>query len=621
MNRAKTLILLCLVTLACVLPLSLRAQATFTAMVNKNKVSATERFQFIVTLTNGSNPKDFRPPSFSDFTVLGGPNQGSSVQISNGIVQQTLTFSYILQPKKTGKFQIGAAYVKVNDKTLTTQPITIEVTDAPSSTAGAQNNKQNKSNPANPSGSEDIEQYLRENIFIKTEISDADIYEGESFTVSLKLCIPNDGTIFGPRGYQNMKTPAYDGFYAEDIDLRNEQFKAETINGRAYRTAIIKKTILTPQQSGNLVIDPFTIDAAFGVQVKKQRSKTGDPWQDMLDDFFSDPFFNGSREVMVTLSSKTTGIKVNALPTKAPADFNGAVGKFTMKTQLNNTATKTDEPLTYRITINGTGNLQLFNAPELTLPAGWETYEPKVTESAGTKIFEYLFIPRSPGDFTIPPFTWSYFDPTAKKYQSLSSESYKVNVTPGPGYNPSANNYAANKEDVASLGKDIRYINKDTPRYTDGSDSMHTGILLTLLLLPAIGGAGLFAFTRKQKAILSDTAAFRATKANATAKKRLAKAGTCMQENNTRGFYDETIRALWGYLSDKLHIPLNALSRDNIQQVLESKKVSAHTVEQFMSLLDTCEFSLFAPNIQHSALEQTYQQATTLISTLENELK
>lgn len=621
MRRCNVLIFMCLVTMACILPESLHAQVSFTATVNKNKVSVNERFQFIITLNNGSNPENFRPPSFTDFTVLGGPNQSTSVQMFNNTVQQSMSFSYILQPKKTGKFQIGAAYIKVKDKTYSSQPIVIEVTDAPPATAGAQNNNSGSNNGSSGSASGDIEQYLRENLLIKTEISDQDVYEGESFTVVLKLCIPDDGTIAGLNGYRITKTPAYDGFYVEDADLRNEQFKAENINGKNYKTVIIKKTTLTPQQSGNLVIDPTSLDAGVVVRVKKQKKNSGDPFQDMLNDFFSDPFSSGSREFTASLSSKTTGIKIKPLPANAPADFNGAVGKFTMSSQINSTSTKTDEPLTYRITINGTGNLQLFNAPELDLPAGWETYDPKVSESSGTKIFEYLLIPRSPGDFTIPAFTWSYFDPSVKKYQTLQTDAYPVKVTAGRGYNPSANNYAANKEDVELLGKDIRYIDKDSPKFSSGTKDMKSGFLLALILTPAIGGAGLFVFTRRQKAKMSDVGAMRAVKANATAKKRLAAAGKFLQQNNSRGFYDETVRALWGYLSDKLHIPQNALSKENIEQVLLNKHVSASTIDQFIQLLDTCEFSLYAPNIQHSDLELTFNSASSLISTLENELR
>lgn len=597
------------------------AQATFTATVSKNKLSVTERFQYVVTITNGNNPKDYRAPSFSDFNILGGPNQSSSFQSINGSVTQSVSFSYILQPKSTGKFTIGAAYVKVGDKTLSTQPVTIEVTNSPAPTAGSQSGSNSTNNNNQGSGSQDIDTYLRENILIKTEISDREIYQGESFNVTLKLCIPNDGTIYGPRAFQNLKTPAYDGFYAEDKDIRAEQFKLETINGKSYKTGVIKETILTPQRSGNLILDPFTIDALFSVQVKKQRSKTGDPWQDMLNDFFNDPFMGASKDVMVTLASKTTSVNVLPLPGGAPDNFNGAVGKFAMRSQISGTTTRTDEPLTYRITITGNGNLQLFNAPQLTLPPGWETYDPKVSESSGQKVFEYLLVPRSPGKFEIPAFSWSYFDPSAKKYQTLTSEAYPVEVTPGPGYNPNASNYAAQKEKVETLANDIRFIDKNAPSYSDGINGPGAGLVIAGTTVPLLASGFLFLFFYTRKRKMRDVVAYRAATANAAAKKRLVKAAQLMQQQEQRAFYDETIKALWGYLSDKLHIPNNQLSKDTIQQVLEKHAVSAITISSFLSLLDTCEIALYAPAGSQGSMQETYDKASAMISSLENELK
>lgn len=612
--RVIGMIIMCVVFAA-----QVSAQATLSATVNKNKVSVSERFQYTVTLTNGNNPKDFRSPGFQDFLVLGGPNQSSSFQSINGVVTQSISYSYILQPRNTGKFTIGASYIKVGDKTLSSQPITIEVTDGPPPTAGAQ--QKSSSNKPSSDAAEDVETYLRNNILIRTELSDADIYEGESFTVTLKLCIPNDGTIYGPRAFQNLKTPAYDGFYAEDIESNNEQFKTEIINGRSYRCGIIKRTVLTPQRSGNLIIDPFTIDGLFAVQVKKQRSKSGDPWQDMLNDFFSDPFGSTTREVMVPLASKTTAVTVKPLPSGAPANFNGAVGRFTMKTQISGTSTRTDEPLTYRITIQGSGNLQLFNAPQLSLPPGWETYDPKVAESSGQKTFEYLLVPRSPGKFEIPAFTWSYFDPSGKKYVTLTSDAYPVEVTPGPGYNPNASNYSANKENVEVLAEDIRYISKENPVFGKRGNGMSGGLFLLLTGLPFAGGIGLFVFTLRQRRLQSDVRAMRAAGANTQAKKRLQKAAVFLQQDQSRPFYDETVRALWGYLSDKLHITQHALSKENIRQVLTKHQVSESTISAFLQLLDDCEMSLFAPPTQHSGLQQVYDKASAMISALEKEIR
>lgn len=576
--------------------------ATVTATVSSNKVGLSDRFKYTIEVTNSADAKDFRPPSLTDFRILGGPNQSMSYQNLNGNISQSVAYSYILQPKELGKFTIGAAYVKVNGQTLTSKPITIEVIDKPATTDNAKDQK------SSSSPTTDLETYLKDNVFIKTEVSDDEVYKGENIAVTLKLYVNNNGSIYGPRGFQNIITPKYDGFYAEEIDLPDQQIKTEVINGVSYHVNIIKKTILTPQRSGSLEVDPLSIDAIFAVITKSGKS--------------FNPFASNAKDVMVTIKSNPVKIKVNELPPNTPDDFNGAVGKFTMKTQINATETKTDEPLTYRIIISGTGNLELFNAPELNLPPGWETYDPKTTTASGAKTFEYLLIPRSPGDFTIPSYTWSYLDPGSKKYVSLASEAYNVKVEAGPGYNPATGNFATNKEEVEALASDIRFITKDNPSYYNEKPSFAgSGLFYTLFMLPFVAGIGLFAFTFVNNRKQHDVVALRYNSANANAKKRLTKAAEFVASNNGRSFYDETIRALWGYLSDKLAINRSELTKENIEQVLAGKNVSHATAQSLIDLLNDCEMSLFAPPTGGSSLQQVYASAVDLITKLENEIK
>lgn len=583
--------------------------ATISASVSKNTVGLYDRFQFTITINNGTNAKDLRPPSLTDFQVLGGPNQ------STNVVTQSLSYAYVLQPKRVGKFTIGAAYVKVNGKTLSSQAISLEVIDKPAPSGNSQSNQQSTSKSTN----QDIENYILENVFIKTEVSDAEVYKGENITVTLKLYVNNNGTVYGPRAFQNLQAPKYDGFYANEIELPDQQLQTEVLNGQVYKTSIIKKTILTPQKTGQLVVDPIAIDAIFGVILKRQKSNTGDAYQDMLDDFFSNPFSSSTKELLVSVKSKAVNIKVNDIPSNTPADFNGAVGKFTMQTQISNTATKTDEPISYRITINGTGNLDLFVPPALTLPPGWETYDPKISSFAGGKNFEYLLIPRSPGTFEIPSYKWSYLNPDAKKYVSLASEAYKVEVEAGPGYNP---NNSANKENVEALATDIRFITKHSPNYKNEANRFFgTGIFYSLIAIPFMMGFGLLFFTIKRKKMYSDLSALKFNNANNNAKKRLSKAADFLTANSTREFYDEIIKAVWGYLHDKTGISQGEMSKENIEHTLANKKVSAPTTQEVIALLDNCEMSLFAPPGNHTALNDAYSQAVALITKLENEIK
>lgn len=604
--------LLCLV-----LSVPVSAQTDFTASVSKTKLGVTERFQLKFTITNGNSLKDFRPPSLTNFMVLGGPNQSTNTQVNASGISQSVTLSYILQPKSTGTFTIGAAYIKSDNKTYSTQPIKIEVTNDPApTTQGSQNTKSNDAN----SGNDDINTFLRESILIKTEISDNEVYVGESITVSLKLCIPDDGRIYSFKGFQNIKTAAYDGFYSEDVSFEQEPLKREVINGKNYNTTVFKRDLLTPQRSGNLILDPFTADGIFGIKVKTQKKSTGDPFQDMMNDFFSNPFTN-TQEFKVALASKTTAIQVKDLPAGAPADFNGAVGKFSMKTQISSTSTRTDEPITYRLTISGSGNLQLFPTPNLNLPPGWETYDPKIIESPGQKIYEFPLIARSPEQFTLTPYSWSYFDPVAKKYVTVYSEKYPISVTPGPGYNPDASTFTGNKEKVEALGEDIRFIHKELPDYGDTRKGISNGLLLVLSILPMLGGISFSIFSAKKRKRNSDVRAVRAAGANSAARNRLKQAAIYLEQHNSRAFYDETMRALWGYLSDKLHIAQHTLSRDTMHMRLQEKNISASTIQLFLQTIDTCEMSLFSPQVQEEVMQEVYQAATTCIETLEKELR
>ena len=593
-------------------------QASLTATVSKPKVGLSERFQLTITLINGGSIKDFRPPAMADFLVMGGPNQSSSTMITNGKVTSSIAYSYVLQPKNIGKFTIGAAYVKVDDKTISSQPITVEVVDKPSST---QNNTTDQTTKQNETQA-DINKYIQENVLIKTEVSDQEIYKGEDITVTMKFCVKKNSSIYGYRIMQAVKVPKYDGFYATEIELSEQAAQTETINGEVYEVSTFKKTILTAQKAGKLEIDPITLDGLFGVQVKKQKSKSGDPMQDYLDDFFSNPFSSGNKEVRTSVSSSSVKVNVLELPPNAPADFNGAVGKFSMKTELNATSTKTDEPLTYRVIISGNGNLELFNAPVLNLPPGWETYDPKTSGTGNTKTYEYLLIPRSPGEFTIPSYSWSFFEPGKKKYETITSEQYKVNVEAGPGYNPSAGNYATNKEDVEMLANDIRYIKKSGPHYENEQNHFYgTGVFYTLLGLPFITGLGLFMLTAKRKKILKDHVALKYSKANSIAQKRLMKAKEFVTTNNAKAFYDEIIKTMWGYLGDKLNIKHGELSKENIYEVLLRQQVSESTANNTLQLLNTCEVSLFAPQLSSATLDHVYKDAIDLITKLETEIK
>ena len=594
--------------------IGIHAQTTFTATVSKNKVSTSDRFQLTLTLANGGQPSGYKVPSMGDFYILGGPNQSTSISMFNGNTTQTVAYSYVLQAKHAGTFVIGSASIKSGGKDYSTDPVTITVTDQPV-TNNSGNNSGNTSGNASSSTAED---YLKDNFFMKTEVSDYSILKGEQITVTHKLYVRYNGSIldFAVRGAT--KVPKFNGFYAKDVPLTQEPATFETINGVTFRVSVVKKTICTAQASGDLEIDPLVLDAI--VQLRSTK-KSNDPF-DQFFQGFPDPFSNSYNNVVYSVVSPTAKIKVSELPPNPPSDFNGAVGKFSMSTELNATTTKTDEPLTYRIIINGDGNLSLFSAPQLNLPPGWETYEPKVNEGRSSKTYEYLLIPRSPGNFNIPSHTWSYYDPDKNQYITLSSQSYDVHVDAGANYSSSPVTQGVSKEEVELLNKDIRYISKDEPVFLNtDSHLMGSALFYGGIGLPFLLGIGLFIMSARRKELEGDIVAMRNRKATAIARKRLSKASAFAKKNESKAYYDETIRALWGYLSDKFNIPQSEMSKENIASILSKHQVSEETSTKLIDVLNTCEIALFAPQLVHGSLEDNYRTAVNLLTQLESEIK
>jgi hypothetical protein len=584
---------------------SLSIQAT----VNDNEITVNDRIKFTVTIKNGLNAKDFRPPALTEhFRVLGGPSMNSFSQKSNGITISVTNYDYILQPKSAGRFTIGAAYIKSDSKTYSSSPITITVVDAPGATAAAASTTAPKPQPA-PVTSDNLVDFVNQHVFMKAEVSDADVYKGENILVTWKLYVAQRNDFDGPIRYGDFNSPKFDGFYAEEVEFRDQQLKVETINGIKYNVITAKKTMLTPQRSGELLVDAYDCNYSFVVLTNASGSSNR-------------PFQNGTKVVTLRIFSDELKINVTDLPPNTPDDFNGAVGKFVLQTQLNNTTTKTDEPLTYKITIAGSGNLELLSTPELNLPEGWDVYDPEVTVQNNTKVFSYLISPRIPGDFVIPEYSFSYLDPTTKKYTALKSESYTVSVTPGPGYDPENANFDKKKAAEAAAAGDIKPVTKIAPQYAKQNNVMAGNFLFYIFfLLPIIGSAGLFFYTYQMRNKKVDVVAERFNTADANAKKQLTKAAGFVTSDNARAFYDETIHALWQYTTDKLNIPKSELSKENITQLLIKKNVSANLAQGFTDLLDTCEMGLFAPQPGNQTLQTVYQQAVDIITQLENEIR
>ena len=414
---------------------------SFVASVSENQVSESDRFEVTFTFEgkNINALKNFSAPSFKDFRVLSGPNQSTSMQIINGVSSSSLALSYILMPTGIGTFTIGSASIQSEGQTYTTEPLKITVVK------GAPKSKDDK-------GTSVSNEEIAKNLFIRASIDKNKVYQGEQVTVTYKLY-----TRLNIAAQMSVdKLPQYQGFWAEEITTPNNiAFTTEVVDGKQYRVGLLKRAALFPSQFGKLEVTP--LELTIPVQVEKKK-KSNNMW----DDFFGDPF---GRAEIIQYSAKSNTLKVDVMPlpeNNKPASFNGAVGKFDFTASLDKSTTKTNEPISLKLKISGTGNIKLLDFPQFELPNGVEKYDPKVNEQinrtgviSGFKEGEYLLIPRIAGSREIPPIEFSYFDPVKRSYQTIKSKSFNIKIE--QGQNISSGN-VADQRAVEQLDNDIRYI-------------------------------------------------------------------------------------------------------------------------------------------------------------------
>ena len=586
------------------LPLFLFGQ-TFTTSVNETTVASNERFQvsFVFSGKSINNLKNFLAPSFSNFLILSGPNQSTSIQIINGAQTASLTYSYILQPEKTGSYTIGKARIEQDGVNFETKPLQMEVVK------GSANSKQN--NTEQTISNEEISK----NLYIRAFIDKGKVYKGEQVTVVYKLYTRL--TIASQMSIN--KLPQYQGFWAEELETAsNITFNTEVVNGKQFRVGVLKKVALFPSQTGKLEVTPFELTVPVQIQRKKSRN--------IFDDFFGDPFGRGET---VEYSAISNTVKVNVLPLPIegkPENFHGAVGDFKMEATINKTSTKTNEPLTLNVSISGSGNFELLEMPGINLPNGFEKYEPKVTENVkntgkirGTKTGEYLFVPRVVGIREIPPIEFSYFDPVKNKYITLKSEPFTLNIEQGDRI---INTEVVGKEDLQQLGNDIRFIKTSSNGVEKRSEHIinTTGFWIAgtapLFLLAVLIG-----WKRRSDKLAGNITLLRYQKAQKVAKNRLKQAGKFMQEKNHKAFYTELSMALFGYLEDKLHIPKAEFTVERAADVLKMKSVQEGLITDLKNSAEKCEYVRFARGAEESsAMKEMYDELANVIISLEKSI-
>lgn len=587
-------------------------KATLTAEAPDVVVSGD---QFRLTFTvNTQKVKDFRAPSITKgFDVLMGPSrsQQSSTQIINGKVSSSssITYTYILMAGDAGTYTIPAASIEAEGEKIFSNAITIKVLP-PDQSAG--NAKSSQGSPSQSASQVASGRITNNDLFITATASKTTVHEQEAILLTYKVyTLVNLRQLFG-------KMPDLKGFHTQEIELPQQKtFSLEHYKGRNYNTTVWSQYILFPQQTGKLEIPSITFEGVVAVQT-------------ISDDPF-DAFFNGGgyREVKKKIVTPKLTINVQPLPAK-PENFSGGVGEFTLSSSINAKDVKTNDAVTIKLTINGSGNMKLISTPEVKFPEDFEVYDPKVTNNfdvsrsglTGSQTIEYLAIPRHAGNFTIPPVEFTYFDLKTNSYKTLKTEAYNINVAKGKGNADQVIADFTNKENVKVLGQDIRFIKLgDTKLMPKGDVFFGTISYYLWYIIPFVLFVGLVVFFRKQAAENANVAKVKTKKANKVATKRMKLTGKLLAENRKNEFYDEVLKALWGYISDKLSIPVSQLSKDNIEAELAKYGVADDVIKDFINALNECEFARYAPGDENEAMDKVYTTSVEAISKMENSIK
>jgi hypothetical protein len=575
--------------------------------------------QFRVTYTVNNQASNFKGPSFGDFRVLSGPNQSTnqSYQIINGKVSQSfeITFTYYLQAVSEGTFQVEPAKVVVDNEQYSSNPLTITVSrsQAPAT------------QPARPAATDtQSEGISKDDVFIRAFISKSNPYQGEEILLTYRIYTKI------PISQLNIaKMPSFQGFWYKSLLDESAPLKqnSEIIDGEEYITADLRKIALYPQRSGEFTLDP--LDLACLAQVRVQSNRPRDPF---FDSFFNDPFFNRNiRNVEINLSSNPVSIDVRPLPSSnRPVNFSGAVGQYSLKTEVDRTQLKANEPLVIKATISGKGNLELIDQFDITFPPDFEAYDPKIINDiktslsgiSGSRTFEYLAIPRNQGDFIIKPIAFTYFDLQKKDYVTISGPEYNIKVDKGDEEVSGITYSGVSQKDIQFIGSDIRHIHTQHIGLTGINENFFGSLQFFLwLLIPFVLFLAFIVIFISNRNRMQDINLVRKRKANKVAKKNLKQAAAFMNAGDTDSFYIEISRALWGYISNKFNIPLSELSIETVNQRLKAKAVKEESIEEFTEVLNNCEYARFAPGDKNRKMNEIYDSALQIISKIENELK
>jgi hypothetical protein len=605
--------LLTFVLLVCTVMSAVADNVTFVASAPRSvAVNQQFRLSYKINRANVGEPSIAATPGFE---ILSGPHRSTQHSYSsvNGRTESSeqVTFTYILMAGKEGDFTIPAATISVDGNKISSNAVSIKVLPAGQS-AGASSQGGGASN--RNTGTASATEIAGDELFVRATLSKTKVYEQEAVLLTYKVySLVNLTNLDNP-------TPDLKGFHIQEVELpREKQFELDVYNGRNYHSVVWRQFVIFPQQSGSIEIPPLTFEGVVAVQTRRSM----DPFEMM---------FNGRSayvDVKKTLKTNKLTLNVESLPTGKPSSFTGAVGNFSVKSTLSTTSLKTNEEMTLKITVKGSGNMKLMGAPKVEFPSEFEVYDPVVTNNfslksngfSGEKVYEYLITPRSSGEFTIPAAEFTYFDTATGSYKTVNAESYTVNVEKGSEGTVTAAATYIGKEKNKILATDIRHIKFGNSEYSDEetffASSLYYATYFVALLLFAL----CVYIGRRRIAQNSNVSLVRTKKANSVAVKRLKYAKKLLGENNRNGFYDEILKTLWGYISDKLNIPVAQLCKDNVAEEMRKKGLDDTLVNELNNVLNECEFARYAPGDAAVAMDNVYSLAMNVISRIENAIK
>ncbi len=571
------------------------AQVQFEAKVSKNSLGLNERLR--IDFNMNADGDNFTPPNFEScgFRVVGGPSQSVSQSWINGRGTFNKSYTYILMPTQKGSLTIRQASIEINGQIYKTSPIKINVTNAVQL-------------PKDPNEAPAIS--ANDNLYLVADISNSNPFVNEPITVVYKLYFSYN---IGITNWQELSKPKYNDFWSQNIDIKQLVAQDGMFKGERYRYVVLRKTVLYPQKSGKLEIEPLSLDIDCQVPTNRRNF-----WGQVL-----------MTEDSKRVSAGSKVINVKPLPEAGkPEDFGGAVGKFDFQVTPSKTVLKNGESLDLNVKVVGTGNLKLFNLPKPVMPSALEMYDPEHNENVSTPLSgmtgsisdKYTIIPQSKGNFQIKPMSFTYFDLGSRSYKTITSKEILINVLDGPGIASTSNDDRTNDvvKNKVEVAKSFAFIKqKTTLKPIEKDDFLGSGLFYSLVFLPFLAIPFVVLARKKKEALDKDVVGNKIRKSNALAKKYLSEAQKHL--NNKEPFYVALEKSLHNFLKAKLNIETSDMSKDKISEILNEKNADSATVSEFISLVENCEFARYAPSTSVS-IQQDYDKAIRLISDLEKQI-